>query len=937
MRGKAKLPKRGVGGMMAGGGTRRLRSTPKAWRIHALVIVAYALLALALTWPLLSRFLSHVPGNGVDDPPLTWNLWWVRHALLDLGTNPFDSDYLFYPLGINLAFYTLTLLNGLLSLPPQAILGLVPASNLLLLSSFVIGGYGAFLLAGYCLGIGRGSHNRGRSIAAFAAGLLHAFAASKLAYASLGQWNIASSQWIPFYVLYLFKIGEQSGRWRYPLMAALFLLLQAYAELTFASFLLLFTLLWTAWHLLATIRSSTARERLRLLADLTLVGFVFVVGLIPVLGMMIPDMLAEGDILAGGGGFADVFSADLLGFLVPTMHHPIFGSLVEHFRFDHEVGQHIYLGYSVLALALLGLVLWWRRARDDISSAGDAEEDATPRAVSPGHLARWATLWSLSALVFWLLSLGPSLRVNGHDTGIPLPFALVARIPFFGGNRYPSRYSVMLFLSLAMLVALGLAAILQRRGLRPRALAVIAALSLVALMLFEHVSIPLPLSDMRVPQVYSSIAQALPQGGTLLDLPVAWRNGFRVTGTQHPTIMYQQYYQSVHGQRLLAGNTSRNPPLKFQYFTEAPLINTLIALETGHQVDPTILEQDRDVGPQVLRFFDAQAIVVRPEAGPDVASYVETALPVQKTYQDGSTVAYQVDLPAWPSTWTIVPGDRLGRLSYAEGWGLPASGVVWAQRPAVRLLVPLDGSEQTMTFRAYTPAGGQQLKVELNGQTVQRISLAAGWMNYEFALPAEIVRKGLNEVWLRFAAEYPASQVRLSPRTIGETGTESPVNLVVQSAGQEVGDFAHIYVDGLDVSPNRRGYNVAVLDPTSGSVEAVAVFDTHLDPAASRALAAFLDGVPSGRIVAVAIADEASRLLDEDAVIALQGIGATGDLRDKFRWGQAIIGVKGAAPGTALEALNWIMPVSAVAGEGATEPHLTAAFGAIEFAATGAR
>jgi hypothetical protein len=456
-------------------------------------------------------------------------------------------------------------------------------------------------------------------------------------------------------------------------------------------------------------------------------------------------------------------------------------------------------------------------------------------------------------------------------------------------------------------------------------------------MLFEHASIPLPLSDMRVPKVYDTLAQTQPGDGTLLDLPVAWRNGFRVTGTQHPIIMFTQYYQSVHGKRLLAGNTSRNPPLKFQYFTEAPVINTMIALETGHQVDSAIIEQDRGLAPGVLRFFNAQAIVVHPEAGPAVASYVKDVLPVERIYEDEANAAYRVDLPPWPATWTIVPGDRMGRLSYAEGWGVPAHGLIWAQRPVVRLLAPLDGSEQSMTFRAYAPVGGQSLEIEINGQTVQWIDMAAGWMDYEITLPHEAVHEGLNEVWLRFKGQYPANEVHLSPRTIGETDVKSPVNLVVQSAGQEVGDFAHIYVEGQDVSPDRRGYNVAVLDPASGTVESTAAFDTHLDPGASQALASFLNEIPPGRIVAVSVADEASRLLDEDAVVALQGIGATGDLRSRFRWGHAIIGVRGAAPGTALEAFDWMIPVSVVAGEGATEPHLAAAFGAIEFIATGAR
>ena len=38
----------------------------------------------------------------------------------------------------------------------------------------------------------------------------------------------------------------------------------------------------------------------------------------------------------------------------------------------------------------------------------------------------------------------PEPAHRGHDTGIPLPFRLMELLPFFKGNRYPSRYSVML-------------------------------------------------------------------------------------------------------------------------------------------------------------------------------------------------------------------------------------------------------------------------------------------------------------------------------------------------------------------------------------------------------------------------------------------------------------------------------------------------------------
>ena len=890
----------------------------RRWQIHLLVLAAYILFALVLTWPVAARLGTQVPGNGADDPPLTWNLWWVQDALLRQGVNPFDSDYLFYPLGINLAFYTLTVLNGLLSIPLQAVAGLVAASNLILLSSFVLSGYGAFLLSRHVLA--RSQVTAGESegpdlgllLPSFGAGLLYAFASSKLAYAALGQWNIASSQWIPFYVLCLLRIGEHPRQWRYPLLAALFLLFQAYAELTYASFLVLFTALWAVWQLVTRLRSG---ELVRLAGNLVVIGCVFVVGLLPVLAMMVPDMMVEGDIFVEKGGFADAFSADLVGFLVPTMYHPLFGSLVERFEFDHSVGQHLYLGYSVLALAVLGVIWAWRR-----SSA--------------------AKFWKLSTVVFWLMTLGPSLRINGQDTGIPLPFALVAQLPFFKGNRYPSRYSVLFVLSLSVLVAFGLAAIARGRQKRPLiptapALRTVAGAILVALVLFEHLSIPLPMSDMEVPSVYEAIADEMPGDFTLLDLPVAWRNGFRVTGTQHPIIMFQQYYQSVHGKRILAGNTSRNPPLKFQYFTEAPVINTIIALETGHQIDASVAEQDGELAAKVLRFFNIQAIVVHPEqTGPDMVPYIEATMPAACADEAGGLVFCRVDLPPWPESWVIEPGEELSRLSYAEGWGIPANGMVWAQRKAVRLLVPLSGGKQQMAFRAYAPEDGQRLRLEINGVPAAQVDMAAGWMDYEVTLPAEAVQEGLNEVWMRFSTLTPASQVRLSDRSIGQTGVESPVNLAVQSAGQEVGDFGHIYVDGQDVSPDERGYNVAVIHPQTGAVEQTASFDTHLDASASDELAGFLGGLAEGRIVAAAASDEASRLLGEDAVQALHQIGAQGDLRDRFRWGHAIIGVQGSAAGTALEAMDWMRPVAVVAGEGATEPDLATAFAEIRFQAS---
>jgi hypothetical protein len=99
----------------------------------------------------------------------------------------------------------------------------------------------------------------------------------------------------------------------------------------------------------------------------------------------------------------------------------------------------------------------------------------------------------------------------------------VERLPFFEGNRYPSRYGVMLMACVAPLAAIGLRKFPSKKTQSgtpaPERSASAGAsirnakylyLSLVALLLmallFEHLSIPVPLSDLRVPGLYERVA-----------------------------------------------------------------------------------------------------------------------------------------------------------------------------------------------------------------------------------------------------------------------------------------------------------------------------------------------------------------------------------------------------------------------------------------------
>jgi hypothetical protein len=105
-----------------------------------------------------------------------------------------------------------------------------------------------------------------------------------------------------------------------------------------------------------------------------------------------------------------------------------------------------------------------------------------------------------------------------------------------------------------------------------------------------------------------------------------------------------------------------------------------------------------------------------------------------------------------------------------------------------------------------------------------------------------------------------------------------------------------------------RGYTILILNTESGQVEAQKTFDTYASRGASDALSDFVDGIPNGKIVVALAFDEASTSLTENGRLALAGIGAQYSLysqyESRYGWAHAVIGVKGALPGQALEDLD---------------------------------
>jgi len=872
----------------------------KAFSRHdGIVLTIYFLLALALTYPLITHFDSHVPGRGIDDPALAWNVWWFKFSIFNLGASPLHTDYLYYPLGVNLAANTSTFLNGLIALPLQFCFGTIIAQNLVVYFALVISGYGAYLLAREVLS----RRNIKSDLAVALAGAFYAFGAWHINYVAAGHFMLLSNEWLPFFALYLLRMDK--ARWRSGARAGLFFVMSAWTELTFIPFMAILMTMQVAHVLITNVTRrqkdketwnfSLSRQWPVSWSNFFMLGVVAALGVSPLLISLLADTVRYGYYIAPGLGRVQVFSAEPISFFVPSFTHPILGAWAN--ALTNANTSYAFVGYAALILATLGFF--------------------------PNRASRDARFWFASALVFALIVLGPTLIVAGQNTGVPMPFALVRMIPFMNANRYPVRFNAMLMLALVPLIALGAARLSQTRR------ALLGAL--MALLAFEQLALPIPLTDLSAPKIFETI-RSEPGDFTVMDLPLGWRDSVAILGKIDYTA---QFLQTIHEKRLIGGLVSRHPTWKFQYFLELPVLNSLIALENGQEIDDARRARDREIAPEVLRFFNVRYIAAtRALTDARVFAYVRDVFPVEEIYRDDARVVYRV-APQAPLE-RIDLGDETARLYFDDAWGrmqFSEEGFAfrWATRGDSLVWLPLERKAQTITFRLRSAQARLEVTMRVNERDVAEIMLRDPWDDYAVPIPADVLRDGLNE-FVFVTETVPLSAPRQGDHTIGDTGVVAPVDIAATGAGFDAGKFGEIFVAGRNVIPNQRGYHLVAINPQSGAVQRVAMFDTFADAHESARLTQFIAELPRGEIVAGIAIDDVSQNLQPSAIDALHSIGVESDLRWQFRAGHAFIGVKGAQVGQALESVDGRFPANVAVGKNVAGDRVAFALAEIKIA-----
>ncbi len=492
-------------------------------------IVGLFLLSTVLAVCILSPYslkLQNTLPNAVDPLFYAWNLShnadnWFK------GFDALVNTNIFYPLTNTLA-YSDTLWGQSLFINPIIWISHNPvlAENIAIFMTFPLSALSMFLLSMYFTD---------NVAASFCAGLFFAFSYPRLA--QIGHLPTISSEWLPLYLLYVFKF-LRDGRARDFILICIWYLLSITSSIYFGVFLIPVTAVILAVDFTRrVVNHSLGEYKTRFITLLPiLIPFVILMGIVlfPYIRLKIenPEIKRSIDDLT----HLRASPADYISVL-PT-------SLLTFTHINQNVNEHVlFPTITVTLLALSGMYYMAKKNR----------------------FAVWTFL--TIGLISFILSLGNeySFSIGSFSSGtIKLPYYyLYMYVPVFQIVRVPARFGIFVVLSLSLLAALGIKSILESTKQKWIIVLVLCLfLTEVWQSHMPYVSIPLGGS---IPKVYQWIARE-PERMILAEVPVSlFYHGISMEeqlykpygSLRQPDTYeletYRVYYSAYHKKRMING------------------------------------------------------------------------------------------------------------------------------------------------------------------------------------------------------------------------------------------------------------------------------------------------------------------------------------------------------------------------------------------------
>lgn len=471
----------------------------------ALLVAAYAAYFCLLTTPLAGNLTTHTAAgsHSGDQCQTIWFFWWTKLAAFGSGHDLFWTDMIYHPYGTGLGYH-IALTTDLLAVGLSAVTGAAINSpvvfNLMVMFAFVLTGLASFVFI--------------RSVSgSWPAGLIGSLFVTFSPYRfwHLDHLNLLSMGWAIFAIHFAIQFfrGSRPGDLA---LAVVAMTLSFYTDFFTTAAAVLLIALWTLFEL------SSIRRR----SDRWQIAGMAIAGMIAALLLCYPGLKPLFEWTPAWS--VDWTASENFGAAPAELVAPSWSA--------RSVGPgEAYLGWILSGLSLLMVIA----SRKD----------------------RAVRRWGIIALVFLVLSLGPTLRLGDSLIlrGL-LPYRwLYEVLPIVRLGRTPARFVMAVNIAMAVIVALGVREWLRVTFAgRRTALAKLAPPALIAVVAIginlEYADTPINLAPMDIPPVYAEVASDT-SIHVICELPMI--DKLQINN-------WYMYWQTAHGKPTVNGFLTRHSP-----------------------------------------------------------------------------------------------------------------------------------------------------------------------------------------------------------------------------------------------------------------------------------------------------------------------------------------------------------------------------------------
>jgi len=580
------------------------RSLKNFYDKNPLIIAAmlYFLIAIVFTYPLISNISSEIPQGRGDTFQAMAN---INSRLANVSDLDFFGKVTFLVKNINVYM-------------PYVILSIIfnkyISYNILLLSSFVLSGVGAYLLSYYFVK---------NKYASFLTGLIFAFSPFHFYQSTVVNLGTMHQEWIPFLILFLFKFFEKL-EFKYFLAVSFFAFLIAMNEHQMLAFCVIFVFM-VATYKIAIDRSILKNKKFWIYLACSIGLFTIIT--FSMFGEMLRVATSDNNFLDPGVNAANKYSMKLLDPFMPPIFHAFWPDASQFLQKivwgDLNRGSY-FIGFSVLGVLVYFGYLLRRKNVIEIKEKIYRND---------------LYFWSISTLLFYLFTLGNYFSVGKFT--IHLPYYLIYKfLPFYKNIRTTGRMFVFVMLGISILFAYGLVQLMKKH---PQKKMLLIGFFSVAVLLEFWVA-PINLMAVSYSPFYDKISKDSEQY-KMIEIPGS---------TDYEFASYNLFLNTIANKPVLNGMPlARKISKQFAMQQSAPVIKQLLyTIPKGNNPDrenkaDIINDFDYAKSNEVLSYYGVRYITIAKNyVDPDVLKLEENFIQAHITYisrfEDEYLIAYEV-------------------------------------------------------------------------------------------------------------------------------------------------------------------------------------------------------------------------------------------------------------------------------------------------------